>query len=452
MNTLNELWLYRNGLTGVPLRLRKGQPVGAALLDGDPPLGYGGIELAGLLGLCGSPQLGFRYPILVSPKELQSISASLADFCARGHYYDPAWVILSAEIVGPDWSLTSEECYVALLTKDQLLAVMTDQSSSLCRLSNDQIIRTVDPSAKDPVDRSWTIELQDIKFLGTPSYTPRLPGELQLQAMPSSPFADTTKAANSYYCILHPDHKQRYGPGFALIRNDQLESEYGGLKARLAVLTAYDSEVPKNKVVLDWTTTLAIGLRQGEFVAVSPLPVSYAGFRRRVLGFRHCLCRAQQTTMLDMEKPIARMPEAVFDVLGIESGTEVVLEGLSVDTGKITKLTLHALVDRGSLDDPRHEVKVKTGVPNFDNITGWSDLPFVAIDLEARLRLGISPGTAVYVRPAFSGLVAREFMSISVVLLAATFSAAALQNVALAVISVAVYVFLSGMVLVQRLR
>jgi hypothetical protein len=449
MRRTDELWLHRDGLIRIPLHLRKGQPIGAARLGAHRRSGYPGGELGGLLRSAGSLLVPFRYPLLVEPYELRRICRSLSTYCARSNYYDPAWIVARGEVLDSDGACL-RECRVILLTREQLKSLAVAPRSERCRLNNNQVLRTVDVSREDAVDRKWTVELQQLKFLPAAADHALIADELLLQAMPSAPFADKLTSQYSYYCVLNPVHRQRYGYGFLLVRNEQLERDYLGFKARLAIQSAFDDRVRPDAVGLDWTTSLAIGLRPGELVGVSPLPVAHADFRRRVFRFRHCLCRAVGATVLDMEQPIARLPSSVFDVLGLQGGNKVVLEGSSVieEKERLSKITLRALEDR----EGHERWTIATAVPSFTDIVGLPDLPFVAIDLEARMRLGITPGSPLYVRPAFSSVIVAEFTSISLVLLAAIFSAAALQSLGLALILIAVYLTVTTLILVQRFR
>ena len=92
------------------------------------------------------------------------------------------------------------------------------------------------------------------------------------------------------------------------------------------------------------------------------------------------------------------------------------------------------------------------GVPDYQDLMGMDDLPPIHVDLAARKRLDVVPGSVVYIRPAIPSLIAKEFASVSLVLIVATFSAAALRNIIVAATAAMLYLVLVTIVITGRLR
>jgi hypothetical protein len=154
-----------------------------------------------------------------------------------------------------------------------------------------------------------------------------------------------------------------------------------------------------------------------------------------------------------MEKPVIRTTEAVFDILGISPGSRIVVEAVKIEDGKprLTSIELRALLDR---DHPscNNVIPNGRGLMSIPDRVGQNDLPMVAIDLNARNRLGITAGSAVYIRPAISSAFAGEITGITAVTLTAMLSAAALQNITIALFIAAFYTALLLVVLLNRFK
>jgi hypothetical protein len=449
----DELWVFRNGnLDKLELITRPDRPLSyASVIDGEDK---NSIELAGLLGSIGSAPIQERYPVLANKDDLVEFTKVLSELCRRGRYFDQAWPCLvpSANAALP----VVDGHRVLLLTRTQLLAINPSKDSITCLLSNRQLLRTVGQSSLASLDRKCTLELQLLKFAGHRASfgnnaSSLVPNEIILQASPSSPYVELLRSSHSYYCILNPVHRSSFGKGYVMLRNGYIEHDYPEAMARLPVLVKYDDNISARKIALDFSSLIAIGLPPGHHVGVSPAGGDRADLRRRILGNRHCLARVHKTTISDMEKPIARLPEAAFDILGIAPGDNVVAESILHGTSpSVTRITLRALPEREHSDF--FERRIQTGLPNYESIIGAEDLLMINIDLNARQALGVTPGSTVYIRPAVTSILGREFAAISLVMIGAIFSAAALSNEPAAVVAGALYVALAAVIAISRLR
>jgi hypothetical protein len=367
----------------------------------------------------------------------EEICAALSEARRRSAHYDPTWLTFSPT---PD----DGTLIVFALTRAQVEIMEVWLPSCNVVLNNDQAIKTVDTQDEQwwsrqntyelypwhiPVPRNWTLDASS----------------MQLQAMPSAQFAYKLGSPNAYYCVVNPCHRPELGKAFVIVINSYLEQDYHGILARFPVLIRFSDKVPPDRVSLDETVEVAIGLRAGEPLLVQRGPRRHQS-SRRILSFRHTLCRAIPAATLDMEKTVVRISNAVFDVLGVSSGSRIVIEGL----GEASERRLSRAVVRGL--EERGERLALGGTPDILDIVGSVDLPAIAMDLATRDRLGISRGTAVYVRPAIGSILADEFTNISLVLLAATVGSIASNHVVITIIFIIVYVVLTIMYIGRRLR
>lgn len=441
----NEIWVFADGKAHRHrLRPLARRPVGHWSVMGNPvDDDHVGSTVSETLGKHGSSLVPQRYPVStdgIDPDELFEIFSGL---CRRGRHYDCIWLNLTAT-VGED----EIPHRLALLTESQMQAVPDGRTEWVGRMANGQELTTIPDERRRRPIRELTVECQSSRYH---QFSPA-PGEIVLATTPSAPYAERLATSHSYYCIANKCHRDALGHGYVLLRNAMLEEDYHDLRARLAVRVVYSDRVPEDRVVLDISAMVAIGLPAGEVIGVRRLHGRSGRIQRRIFGNRHSIVRALKTTTMDMEKPVARMPQSVFDLLGLPDGGRIVLEAAAIedDASRLSRLTLRALPIREI--SPTHLIRTRIGVPDIPSLVGQEDFPPIYIDVNARQKLGISPGSAVYVRPAVTNILAREFTAISLALIAAIAASSALKNVAVAVAATVLYVLFASLIAIRRLR
>jgi len=217
------------------------------------------------------------------------------------------------------------------------------------------------------------------------------------------------------------------------------------LTTSFAVRTAFSDHVGEREVAVDETVSLAIGMREGEVVHVESIDPKVGTLRRRAFSFRHAVVRVVSATTTDMEKPLVRLPVGVLDILGLTSGSRVIVESLSREDNQIRRVSVRALEER---EPPRRRLG---GVLDVLEITG-KDLPVIAMDLSLRNKLGIRRGDPVYVRPEFATVVFEEFTTVSFALLAAAVGSFLANAQLLAVVLTGTYVILSAVGVWRKFR
>jgi hypothetical protein len=97
-------------------------------------------------------------------------------------------------------------------------------------------------------------------------------------------------------------------------------------------------------------------------------------------------------------------------------------------------------------------VPLRYGGPDYFAEVGSIDLPPIAIDLIRRNKLGVSPGSAVYVRASFASLLFEEMSAVFLLLAAIFIGTLAQANIPLTVIICIAYVSLVLALAIRRFR
>ncbi|MFB9318291.1 hypothetical protein [Cryptosporangium minutisporangium] len=370
------------------------------------------------------------------PDEIDGLCQRLKELVATSSYFDKAWIVLSAGDPSRDndEGYLSARGYVALLTRAQLSVAENVEHPRDAMLDNRRIVRPV--SANLDIARTETLEYQGARYSGNMRAAPLRNNEELFTMHPSTEFGGVTRSKYSYYCLLNPIHRGRFSKPYIFARNLFLDLDYPSLHASLPLRAAFDNRVPKDRAVMDQTTLFAIGLPQGEPVGLTPGIGRSGSARSTLFGSRHAVVRVGRTAVVDVEKPVTRLPEEVLDLLGLDAGSRVIVESahLTPQGPTVNRMTLWR--ERS----PLLIARTQTGVPDNQELVEDEDFPVISLDLASRQQLGVSQGAAVYVRPAVSSVLAREFTAMSFILVGAIFSAAALQSISLALISALIYV------------
>ena len=125
---------------------------------------------------------------------------------------------------------------------------------------------------------------------------------------------------------------------------------------------------------------------------------------------RRMVARVRASDDVDVGYPVCRLEKRVLDVLGLDSGDDVVINSRLMDVttnaqwsdGKLRSIRTRALLDSGS------EGKAHDGGLALEPTIGADTLPRVSLDLLRRQAVGVLPGEAVLLRPAFGSLLTKE--------------------------------------------
>jgi hypothetical protein len=442
----NQIWVCIHGETHcADLSVLENRPIGWSMI---PPeaLPVEGRTVAGVLGGLGAERIPRRYPVAIANDQVTELQSAMSRIIQLGPYFDHAWLMLRAKTLVENSAAANWN--VALLTRAQFRKLDWPLSPKHLALDNGRIVDCV-VEISDEETAKQTLEQQGSRYDGFSPMVGRR--EIVLVTTPSTPYAKLLRNAHSYFCILHDCHRARFGDDYLTIRNLLLEEDYPDLHATFAVRPIFSHLVEEDRVVLDSTTHAAIGLPQGEPVGLIPTSGKAPQLRNKVFGNRHCVARVGRTAMIDIEKPVTRIPDEIIDLLDIRPNERISVEAVSVRNDyTITRITLRVLQWRER--SPLLIARTNAGVPSFQELVGDEDFPTISLDLATRLRLGISPGTAVYLRPSVSSELARQFTSVSLALLATIVAAALLRSLELALAMAVLYIVLSIFVIARRMR
>jgi hypothetical protein len=436
-------------LHAVHLTLPRSRPLTAASLPLDclASLGisYRRTLLPGLLRTLGAVQPCWRYPLAVPTARAPQILDRLQK-CFVEAAPDPC-VIISHGCRSSDASGDSGDTYDILLLAEDQLACVRDMTGPQRRylLPTGQLISAAAQSEK-PGRKPHRLP---------PPYGaqyPAFPGtkhpDGQFHAISPAMLPQAPNRTYAFLCLLHPTHRPTFGSGMIMLRNPELETRYPGLVARFPILVEYRDSLDQRAAALDEKILLTVGLRWGDMCELQPLNLEAPRLSRWLFTYRHTLCRVTYASTTDQEKPFARMPAEVFDVLGVQSGARVVVEGLSQEEPSrgVRRVVLRGLEKR---QDPLPQ---HSNMPDYFAEVGSVDLPSIALDLASRRALGVSAGSAVYVRPAFRSALLVEVSSVFLLLAAALVGTIAQSNWALGIAICILYLSIVIVMAASRFR
>ncbi|WP_141787292.1 hypothetical protein [Oryzihumus leptocrescens] len=411
--------------------LSQGQPLGAAVIDKD-----GGVGLPGYLRKSSCTSVVDRYlcPVPTAHHAVEKVRETLRDHATLRLVGEPAWMEIPGEVAG-------EPVVVFLLSREQRVRArrfLLAEPVGTLSMANGQRVHAehrTKPYRKIPL--SWTDGMDGRAADGTEYF----------QTIDSSSFNDVLDNPHSYFVILNSLAAKIHNTGWVKVSNRMgVDGAEQDPITSFAVRTAFADRIGPREVALDETVSVAIGMREGELVHIESIDPKVGTLRRRAFSFRHTIVRVVGATTMDMEKPVVRLPAGVLDILGVASGSRVIVEALSRENDQIRRVSARVLEEREQRQ-PR-----LGGVFDVLDMTGSVDLPAIAMDLSMRNRLGIHRGDPVYVRPEFATVFFEEFATVSFALLAAAVGAYAASAQLLAGVLVAVYVGLSGIGMWRKFR
>lgn len=414
------------------LAVSPGQPLGATLIgSGNDRMDVG---LPGFLrrNNCASVVDRFLCPVASDPCAADAVREALCDHSTVRLVGESAWIELPGEING-------ETVRIFMLSREQRAQtqghILPPEVLHLC---NGQL---VDAGYLDKPYRQIPLAWAE----GSPGLT--ADGIEYFQTIDSSKFSRALASPHSYYVILNTHTAQTHDTGWVKVSNHLTAPGFReDSTPSFAVQTIFSDRVGVREVALDETVSVAIGMREGELVHVESIEPKIGTLRRQAFSFRHSVVRVIGATTMDMEKPVVRLPVGVLDILGVTSGSRVVIEALSRGDDRIRKASVRVLEERDQGD-----TRVG-GLFDVLDITGSVDLPSIAMDLTMRKRLGIHRGDPIYVRPEFGSVLFEEITTVTFALLAVAVGAYAASEHLLATIFAALYVILSAVGLWRKFR
>ena len=409
--------------------IRHGKPLAASL-----PSSSTNRMLAGELRRRNSEQISNRRVIVLAGSAPGPPPRDLMALMARGGI-DPCWVRTEALVSG-------EPRRALLLSRDQLQALRVRGEIEAIELPNGQTARAL-VEDRTTATTAWPPPLcvQPLVLAEMVLGQPEGNRTMALQAVPSSRYAASVPSNNAFYAVVNRRHRWLFESGLVAVSNPWLEEDHPDLAAHFGVPVHYSSDVAVEEVALDDVVLLAIGARLGEPCQLERLPRAgpREALNRRVFSFRHSVCRVTSAATVDQEQPVLRLPQAVFDIIGVAPGQKVVVESLQRGRDgerrrarmRVRALLMHP-VER---DEEAHDVDVRLRTSiRYLEVVGSIDLPSCAMDKVRREAVGASLGSAVYIRPSLTAVASTELSALTLLLAAGVVGSLSAENVPLSIV------------------
>jgi hypothetical protein len=163
-------------------------------------------------------------------------------------------------------------------------------------------------------------------------------------------------------------------------------------------------EVETDEVLVDQAIRNGIGVEIGEHVTLEPCGVARHRVADALLSRPHSLlCRVQQAELVTSERRAALLSRLALDLIGIESGDRVVIEGLPAEPGEpLRTVTVRAFEAPGETIERRERLGGGGFEHRFpaarDALGVYPDLPGIFIDRALRSQLGLAQPQLAVVR------------------------------------------------------
>ena len=216
------------------------------------------------------------------------------------------------------------------------------------------------------------------------------------------------RGGKSVIRLCREDLAQLGNPPLVSIRSARLAARYGAAApAALAAVHPYSpedpAEPPVGHVQVDHVLRMGCGLERGDVAALRPAYVD------RVRWFDWMLGRPTYLTMrvtladpASAERDIVLMPRLAIDILGVESGDYIVMEGSPDEDGRVPSVVLKVFEVPSDVEDNRRAVTGGSWGARFpagvETLGINQDLPMAFVDAELRARLGVNGQTLGMVR------------------------------------------------------
>ncbi len=234
------------------------------------------------------------------------------------------------------------------------------------------------------------------------------------------------RGGKSVVRLAAPDFARLGKPKLLSIRSAALFALHGdATPSALAAVHPYDAADPAEPgpghAQIDHVLRMACGIERGDAVAIRPAVVDRDRSMDWLLGKPTYL--TMRVTLADpasTERDVVLMPRLAIDVLGIESGDYVVLEGTPNGGGDVPTVVLKVFEVPAEVEEMRRGISGGSWGARFpaanETLGSNPELPLAFIDAELRARLGVGGQTLATVR-ARPGRLHRFYVELREILL-----------------------------------
>jgi hypothetical protein len=175
------------------------------------------------------------------------------------------------------------------------------------------------------------------------------------------------------------------------------------LEALALVRVDESPDAPTDRIELDYVLRDAIGVELGEAVSLTPVEVPRRRWPDRIIGPPlYVTRRVQAADLSTAERDVCLLDGLTLELLGIQSGAEVVIEGRAGDDGVVEQIRLKAFGAPDAVRQTRESVEggdFSVRYPSARDALGiHPDIPGVYLDKSTRALLGLADQKLATVR------------------------------------------------------
>jgi hypothetical protein len=182
-----------------------------------------------------------------------------------------------------------------------------------------------------------------------------------------------------------------------VLESDEAAAPYATAQAAPATPAVGQDEglTPHDRLVeMDEILRLGLGVEVGEEVTLTPIQVHHRRWLDHLIGRPfYVTCRVQAGDTATAERDVCLLEPLTLDLLGLQSGAEVVIEGRADGEGEATQIRVKAVAASDAVCERRegmHGGDFSSRFPSARDALGTaSDLPWIFIDSSERSLLGL---------------------------------------------------------------
>jgi len=228
--------------------------------------------------------------------------------------------------------------------------------------------------------------------------------------------------------VLHPETAGLRGlQSHAVVRADA-DPQRPGTVVRVVA----DSRIAPGVAAVDQVVRNALGVELREHIILSPAGVRRNRVADAIIARPHyVMCRVQTADLATVEQPVCLMAPLAMSILGVDSGDEVIVEGMPRSDGHVAAIRLKAHTLPEDVQSRRETLgggQLDSRFPSArDSLGVYPDLPWLFLDSAARTGLGLDGKlAAVRVRASRRHQLSEEFRDLLLLLVIAFIGLASL--------------------------
>jgi len=233
------------------------------------------------------------------------------------------------------------------------------------------------------------------------------------------PSGNSTERQGEQCVVIHPEDAQSLG----LLSHVGVTGLNSPLNAPVPARLVHDPAQPKSTAGLDQIVRNALGIEVQESVSLVPIQVHRNAVADVLLSRPHfSMVRVQSADLSIVEQNVGLLSPLAMNLLGIQSGDEVVVQGAPGPNGVVSDVRMRMFTAPEETERMRESLSgggLAARFPSANDALGvYPDLPWLFLDSAARAKLRVDDEKlcAVRVRASRRFQLIREFRELLLVL------------------------------------